>query len=81
MARGLVRPQLGLLSWQWTGSGRAIRTIAIATTFQAKAGSEEIRGVAAWERGFMRYFTLITKYAHYQRVAQGAFSALGGALC
>jgi len=35
-----------------------------AIMLDAKARLEEMRGLAAQERDFMRYFTLITKYAH-----------------
>jgi hypothetical protein len=60
MALGLVRPLLGGSSWACIDIGKAVK----ATTLHAKARIKEMRGVVAPERKFMRYFTLITKYAH-----------------
>ena len=71
MARGLMSPLLGGASGACADTSKP--AMAMVTTLDAKARMEEMRRVAARERESMRYFTLITKYAHYGRVAQGAF--------
>jgi len=75
MARGLISPLLGGLSFAWASIGWAAK--AIATALPAKKRMEEIRRVAAQKRNSMRYFTLINKYAHNERVAQGDVSSFG----
>ena len=45
--------------------------IAVARTHHAGIRTEEFRGMAARIREFMRYFTVITKYAQYGNRSQG----------